>query len=251
MNQTCAQETTRSPVLAPRTPLPGEVEPRREDLGQIPRNANICTKVISDEHRLAWIFIPKVGGRTIERVLKAEYGGVAIAQGLDVLYASRPELRGFRKFAFVRSPWARLVSCYKNKIDTEVEKNLGACVHPYAGLYPRMPFNEFVRWICTSEEGSDFHPKANRHWVSQHLFLSGPGGEFLVDRIGKLENMQQDFDEIMRGFGLPGAVLPHTGATVKAGVHGSRNYRPYYDASTARMVAERFREDIEMFEYDF
>ena len=66
-----------------------------------------------------------------------------------------------------------------------------------------------------------------------------------MDFIGRFENLQNDFDRVMKVLGLPRQQLTHENPT------RHRPYREYYDQETAAVIAERYRDDIDRFGYDF
>ncbi|MCP3890269.1 MAG: sulfotransferase family protein, partial [Desulfobulbaceae bacterium] len=70
-------------------------------------------------------------------------------------------------------------------------------------------------------------------------------GKQLVDDIGKLENLQEDFDLFCQKVGIRVA-LPHKNKSRK-----KHDYKKYYDNKTRDIVARRFRRDIETFGYTF
>jgi hypothetical protein len=223
----------------------------RSDPALIPSNVKKCEKIISDTWKFIWLFIPKVGGRSLKQLLISKYDGYSVEKGIDEIVAERPECDAYFKFNFVRNPWSRIVSCYVNKIDTDDEKNLNACVTPYAQLYKHMPFREFVAFLH-SPEGGDFYPRyANRHWVSQHVFCTDARGAVFCDAVGRIENLQADFAEICRRIGMPVFEVPHLGSTKKPGESDTARYRGFYDADLAESVRRRYARDIELFGYAF
>jgi len=80
--------------------------------------------------------------------------------------------------------------------------------------------------------------------VLQSEFFCDEKGNVIVDAIGRLETIQDDFQEICDMLGIE-ATLPHENASS----HG--DYREYYSESTRSLVREHFEEDIERFGYDF
>ena len=62
---------------------------------------------------------------------------------------------------------------------------------------------------------------------------------------GKCENLQSDFETVMRELNLSCIKLPHLNASKH------ENYRSYYDNETREKVGEWFKRDIELFNYNF
>jgi len=157
------------------------------------------------------------------------------------------EYRDYFKFAFVRNPWDRLLSCYLDKV---VRKN----VPPYllknalsAGVefYANMPFAEFVEAVYRIPD-----EKANPHFRSQHLTVCGPDGEPMADFVGRFERLREDFARVAEEIGSPELELPERNrkGTSK---RGSSHYREFYDERLRNMVHKRYEKDVETFGYSF
>ena len=157
----------------------------------------------------------------------------------------RDELLGgdyqdYFRFAFVRNPWDRLVSCYlKNLVDAQ--KNLNASGQE--AFYPGMPFAEFVEAVHATPDED-----ANPHFRSQHVVVCDPDGRVMADFAGRFENLRADFAHAAEEIGAPGLELPHR---LKSPSRESRPYTDFYDERLKGLVAERYEKDIVTFGYSF
>jgi hypothetical protein len=151
------------------------------------------------------------------------------------------------KFAFVRNPWSRLLSCYKSKIRPKEFNNIYFKNGLPIGLrfkknlfWGGMSFHEFVDSVCNIPDW-----EADTHYQSQYYQLTDPSGSFYVDFIGKLENLRKDFVFIQEYVHLPRIALAH--------LNQSHNeaYQAYYNNELREKVAIRFAVDIEVFQYSF
>jgi hypothetical protein len=108
-----------------------------------------------------------------------------------------------------------------------------------------MSFQEFAEAVCQIPD-----EEANPHFRSQHIFVcdEGSGKNLLADFVGRFENLEADFEYVTKRIGID-AQLPHAADT--SSIRSSRPYRDFYDEKLARMVGERYREDIEIFGYSF
>ena len=156
---------------------------------------------------------------------------------------------GFFRFAFVRNPWDRLVSCYRDKIKNEVEgythftirPGVANCLARFDAFVADMSFEDFVAAVASIPDS-----EADGHFRSQHTFLTNRKGELAVDFVGRYERLADDFATVRQRTGLPDIELPRLQAA-----RSVAKYMSYYNPRTQEIVAERFRKDIEMFGYRF
>lgn len=158
--------------------------------------------------------------------------------------------RDYYSFAFVRNPWSRLVSCFFDKVDPkEISEDLNpkgaAAVMLGGGENNSAPpatasFEEFVRAVCRTPD-----EESNRHFRSQHTFLTDRKGRLLPAHIFRFENLAQEFNALTERLGLPDTKLPHRNPSKKT------PYQEYYTDELRRLVAERYARDIELFGYEF
>ena len=194
--------------------------------------------IISDTHKFIFHHVPKTGGSSITAAIAPHcknYQGVmpldethgwqfAFHQPYYMHHAVRllePEdiPEGYFSFAFVRNPFSAVVSAWN----------------------PKMNFDEFVEEkIFTALE-----PVAR--WT-QFDYLTNEDGTMLVDFIGRYEKLAEDFYEVIGRIGVPLMMLPKRNIT-KNKLHD--NYREYYSPLSRRIVEEKYKKDLEFFEYEF
>ena len=137
------------------------------------------------------------------------------------------------KFTLVRNPWDKVVSHYEYRLKrnkTEVaSRNI---------LFP-----EWVKKTYGQDKDS-FYYNNPKSFQPQVEWLKDDEDKISVDFVGKFESINEDFNQIKSVIGLD-AELPHLNASKRAG------YQTYYDDETREIVAHWFREDIEVFGYDF
>jgi hypothetical protein len=155
--------------------------------------------------------------------------------------------RSYLCFGFVRNPWDRLVSCYMDKIrstaileDGKIPPRGDRAMYQRGRFKPHMTFEEFVHEVVRTPD-----KRSNRHFRSQHTFLTDRKGQLLTDFIGRFEQLGEDFRALMQRIGAPECTLPHVRATL------GRDYRDYYTPELREMVRARYERDIDLFGYDF
>lgn len=218
--------------------------------------------IVSTQPPFLFIHIPKTAGTSIEEALfhyqDFEYSTSPhnVAQQYKD-YLPRELFDEMFKFCFVRNPWDLVVSSYKYwvrqaKID--------------------MTFDEWIEWkyeggvigdmIDRVKYDEDFeHPniikdKYSRLAVAfymnrtpQALFMVDEAGNYIVDYIGRYENIEEDFKFIIDKLKLSDAYLPHSNSSHISG--DPSDYREWYTDKTRKIIESRFALDIELFGYTF
>lgn len=202
--------------------------------------------LISHSHRFVFVHVPKVAGTSMrsalepycEQYLKRRIGHFLgrfnflrfPSPHLTAAAARRlvgPEVYdAYTSFCFVRNPWDWQVSLYH-----------------YIRQTPHHFQHEVVLQLTSFDDYLDW--RLNHDLRLQNVFVLNQQGQLLVDRIGRLENVEADFAEIMDSVGLPNVRVPH----VNKSKH--KDYRSYYSDENRERVAQAFKADIEMFGYDF
>lgn len=198
-------------------------------------------KIICETLGFVCFTVPKAGSSSLIRLL-SPLGARVLSCPAEELFERHPQYVPLSRFAFVRNPWSRVLSAYRDKVVNV--SNLGKLriLTRYPGLQPGMPFRAFVDWLA-SEEGSD--ARADRHWVSQHLLLPHDGN----CTIGRLERMDEDLPRILDDYGVDVPAIPHDNRR-KVALPGG-GYRGFYDADMRRKVAARYARDIDLYGYEF
>jgi hypothetical protein len=223
---------------------------------------------ILPQHHLLYVSIPKCASTTIKAVLSALNGKALVLP--DELHTRR--LTGLRspsqiglsafhqlatnasslRFAFVRNPYARLVSAWADKfqnkplvagdpfVDLYLERRASVNrLLPY-GAGQTLPFERFVEFATATADH-----RVDAHWHLQSDLINIPGIE--LNFIGRVENFQCEFT----------TVLDHLGADDRlrrlVDVHfNSSSHRPwqyYYSSHLANRVYRAYERDFDRFEY--
>lgn len=160
-----------------------------------------------------------------------------------------PFYPGLFAFAFVRNPWDRLVSCYRDKIAGEVDgftyftvrPGVADCLARFDAFVPGMSFAAFVEAVARIPDAD-----ADAHFRSQYTFVTNGERELAVDFVGRYERLADDLAEVRGTTGLPDFQIPRLQAARSA-----VRYQDYYTPHTRELAADRFRTDIDMFGYRF
>lgn len=220
--------------------------------------------IVSDEHRFIYFVVQKVACTSIKTALAPLFGidtakADALQRGARPRFVihqifqesgyqigkaellSLPQYNDHFKFAFVRNPWDRLVSCYCDKIVGKNRENDNIGFSTFPEFRKGMPFGNFVRAVHAIPD-----KEANSHFRSQYEPLCDPKGQIIVDFIGRFENLHKDFTCVSREIGVPEIELPHILRSER-----DPNYREFYNEDTTILVRERYERDTELFGYTF
>lgn len=161
------------------------------------------------------------------------------------------------KFAFVRNPWDRMVSWYKF-FGKEINRYESGepCIgmrriiekHPLKGqtnvslydIYKYFSSMGFKDWIKY-----EYNKKLSYYLGGYGRYFEDKNGNNLMNFIGKIENLQQDFDFACDKIGIPRQKLEVRNFTVHD------HYSEYYDDQTQQIIAEAYEKDIKNFGYKF
>ena len=205
--------------------------------------------IISALHKFIFVAIPKTGTHAVRQALREHMGpqdmeqvGLFVQRSLPIpalaqighghitLEQLRPHVKpdawdSFFKFAFVRNPFDRFISycAFITRDGDEFQRDSKAVMRD---VLANPPHDHIL-----------FHP--------QHNFITDTSGAVLADYVGRVEEMQESYDEISARIGIPTAGLEKVNATKR------RNYREYFDDDLIEGVAKLYARDLELFGYEF
>ena len=154
----------------------------------------------------------------------------------------------YYRFCFIRNPWDRLVSCYKNKIKQDskyndnwfkngVAKSLLKHKNKFKG---GMSFSEFIETVCYINDDI-----ADPHLKSQYKFIYDSKDRLLVNFIGRFESLEEDYLYICKQLSIKDIPLPHMLKSNRS------DYKEYYNDKLISLVYDRYAKDIRLFKYNF
>lgn len=214
--------------------------------------------IISHKYKFIWIGIPKVATRSFIDALiknpKHDYGCEQFKLTLEEL-AEFVNLEDYFVFSFVRNPWARIVSCYLNKIDNPSDEIKEVIISKYRGISANMSFESFVDFLAIHKNGND--EKGNQHWVSQVSLLENKKGKMITNQIFKLEDLDGALNELSTILEMPKIEIPvlntFQGWQNKKNANSQHKgkYKKMYNESTRDKISKRYAKDVELFNYQF
>jgi chondroitin 4-sulfotransferase 11 len=188
--------------------------------------------MICKQYKFINIHIKKCGGRSLAAVFP-ELEDMH-ETFIDCYRLLRENLANYFLWTIVRNPWDRMVSLYAYHRD-----ETGMCEDTFEIFIKNMYFKTFLRYYSEPEKYPfDSKPQIN--------YLKDVEGNLAVDYVAFLPNIKEDFEKIRQFCGMPAEIIyPHFWKTKRT------DHREYYDETTKNMVEELFKEEIELFKFDF
>lgn len=186
---------------------------------------------ISHESKFIWFRVAKAGTRTILNHFKGHDVCLDAEHASDVYYS--PGLySNYFKFAFVRNPWDRLVSCWFDKV---VNTNL----YRFNDI-ERIRMREFDNFI-------DYVAGLNLRECDRHLRLQCALIDLNnIDYVGRMEAFEVDFRNVCNKLDVPVGDVEAKNVS-----DGRGRYHGYYDQALRDKVLEIYAKDIRIFGYHF
>lgn len=155
----------------------------------------------SIKKKFIFVHIPKAAGTSVRVALGEPKIGRQHLPWWIYQQASPKRFDEYYKFAFVRDPLERALSGYKY-LKSGGNKSGDLIVSQYLKRYKS--FNDFVE--CELLNGNMiYHPI----FRPQSWYLCDWNGDIRVDYIGRFENLENDFNHIMKNMGLKQSGLPN------------------------------------------
>ncbi|MCP4142729.1 MAG: sulfotransferase family protein [Chloroflexi bacterium] len=182
---------------------------------------------VSEEKKFIWFRVGKVGSRTILDLFRQADIELAAEHPFDVHYPINSYQKYF-KFAFVRNPWDRLVSCWRDKVIKRDKFNFSDS---------EQEFESFVDYIAKYVDLAYGNPHIRLQ--SKLIDLNH------IDFLGRFEAFEEDIKEVMRILDIEASIKKKNASKRKA------DYRDYYTDRIKDKVAELYKQDIQIFNYKF
>ncbi|XP_041453477.1 carbohydrate sulfotransferase 12-like [Lytechinus variegatus] len=190
------------------------------------RKGNLSPKALAsfehtmlfDKHRLMYCYVPKAGCTSFKQVFLSSHGitlrrNVSIHKTFEATFKNlsqtKPALanrkiKEYNYFVFVRNPFTRLLSAFREKIENRNPENRTDCPLCHLIIWflrdddPLLldrknssepyTFEEFVRYTIATK-------KPNEHWMNQFQLCHPCQVDF--DFIGKYETMHEDVEDFL------------------------------------------------------
>lgn len=189
-------------------------------------NLTIC-----HEKKFIWFRVAKVGTRTILNALKNSNIHLDAEHPHNCHYPKHL-YKDHLKFAFIRNPYDRLVSCWKNKV---VHNNYFRFSDKT--LMEMQKFENFVDYVASKNI-----EKCNAHFRLQSKLIDLNE----IDYIGRFENFESDLSHIFQLLKINNPSFERLNST-----NNGEHYSEYYDQKLRMKVGKIYEKDLNIFSYKF
>uniref|UniRef100_A0A8C8HEY5 Carbohydrate sulfotransferase n=1 Tax=Oncorhynchus tshawytscha TaxID=74940 RepID=A0A8C8HEY5_ONCTS len=214
---------------------------------------------LADDLVQVWEEIPQETIRHLIRSMPKHCREVIQARGEYSTYEINRHLRSYLKFIFVREPFERLVSAYRNKFtrsyNTAFHKRYGTKIirrhrpQPQPDALERgndVSFQEFVYYLV--DPRTQREEPFNEHWERIHSLCHPCLVHY--DVVGKYETLEQDSRSVLRLAGADGEVhFPTSGKSTRTNgdmaAQFFQNISPFYQ----KKLYNLYRMDFLLFNY--
>jgi hypothetical protein len=227
--------------------------------------------ILSHAHKFIYIKTYKTGSTSIEAALSAVCGPD------DVITEASEQLRGHRKqparnyrIEHPQKPQRPLLKRLLMRPEKHYHPSVGYYEHmpawrvrTYCGedvwrsyfkfTFERNPWDRQVSWYHYKTKSKSVRPsfaafnRDRRRAYVENYDLYEIDGAIAVDYLGRYEELERGFAEVLARIGLSGRVeLPRTNVS-----KDRDDYRTYYDAASRDLVARWYQREITHFGYTF
>jgi len=206
--------------------------------------------MINVSHKFIYVGVPKTGTTSIETFIKKNYKILPSCQSKHwPISLHEPEYLDYFKFAFVRNPWDWVVSWFSYK----EEQGKWGCISSKNSIDSSKK-SKFKKWLFETFKENEKLKKENSSlnkslcyrplYLSQSEYIS-IGGELKMDFIGRFESLQKDFDFVCEKLKIYNNILDFRNKSFHD------HYSSYYDRETVDFVKEKYKDDVNNFNYAF
>lgn len=223
--------------------------------------------MISHKHNCIFIHIPKTAGTSVEKklglfdkvywgaqdhstikeiqplslltrfglLIKQDYGFSRRTLLMEMIRNSRrvskKTFHTYFKFTIVRNPWDRVYSWYRNTMND-----------PNQGIAAGIQECDFKTFIKEYLDAWALRPQL--YWITDF------NDEIQLDYIVKFENLIPEISYVLDRLGFLDLTLPHLLDSSENNTL-NQDYRSVYDSQSIEIIANRYKEEIELFDYKF
>lgn len=201
--------------------------------------------MISHSKKFIFVHVPRTGGTSMHYVLKEYCHDFKNHEPLRLI---DPKLISAKYFIFciVRNPWDLVVSRYK------YGQHKATTLRPFED-WLKKSYENYLAWRDNPKIRAQVEDMFCGPFWNQIDWIKDSKNKITVDFIGRFENLQHDFNHILKKIGVTNRTLPHLNKSTnkQEDTNTQEGYRSYYNDDLRNIVFDWFRDDIMYFGYEF
>ncbi|MCV3473345.1 sulfotransferase family protein [Campylobacter sp. CNRCH_2016_3089] len=201
---------------------------------------NNLIKDFQRKQKCIFIHIPKTAGTSIEKaIFQTDKWLSGHIKAQDYIQSDPKEFKNIFSFGFVRNPHDRLVSAffYLKKGGGNIEDLQWSQEH-------MRKYSSFEQFVLDLENIKIRNKIFNWiHFIPQYCFLCDNQKNILVDFIGKVENIHNDFQFVLSKLNIKRTLTISNPSS-------HRHYLSYYNKTTYKIVYKLYHYDYKLFNYN-
>jgi chondroitin 4-sulfotransferase 11 len=200
----------------------------------------------NNKNNILFIHIPKTAGTSIFKMLNMpENHGHIIWEKYEKL--DKDLFNRSFKFAIVRNPWDKFVSCYEYaKMDKSYwhssDGNAIDGKHKDYDITNKYNFNDFVKYLSDIKES--YLPLKGINWTYQFQYICDSNFEIKMNVVYRFEHLDYMVSDLNKRFNTD-FDLPHINKS------NNNGYKKYYNDNSIEFINKIYKKDIELFHYKF
>ena len=152
--------------------------------------------IVLDEKEVVFASVAKSGSSSIKTSIFGEF-----PKDRSIHFHSREfsykriprKKRKYFSFAYVRNPYGRIISCYKNKFNMAEDSEFLYSNYLFGYLKNDDSFEDFVRKLSKIPNFL-----CDRHFKTQYSIIHSRGAK--IQHIGRMEDLPEDYENIRKRF---------------------------------------------------
>lgn len=203
--------------------------------------------IVNHEQKFMYISVPKVASTTLHRFLKDRIKNSLVEWDLIGLKSQNKQIdfNNYYSFAFVRNPWDRLYSCWKDKcfIDDKYLENA-----PFFKKHKNISFEKFVDVVGSQVKEN---PWCDPHIRPMNVLIEQNTGYLEINKInfiGKLESLESDVNDILNKLKID---QTFSNLVLNKSKEHKTTKSEAFTSSLVDRVSKIYEEDINSFNYSY
>lgn len=154
-------------------------------------------------------------------------------------YLGQEAWGSYFKFTVIRNPFDWLLSTYNYIRAYGIHREYAKVI--------KMDLAQFIEYYATEMMRNEGLEPGTNKCTSLHGFITDEKGEIILDYVGRFEDINLSMHYIFQRIGVPYSDLPF----LNVNPYRAEDYRTKYDESSKAMAIKYFKQDMDIFNYNF